>query len=283
MSIIITPAISAARTTAVASSKTEASALAGEEQAQASPSVTLSLSDYAKKRMAVMREATDKLRAMQAQQQESRKEAARQRLEEIKKRIELLKQLVVALGPEAAKGALRQIKQLAQELGQAASVLKESSAGAASPSGAVVQSPTAQTTETEPSETVDAVPAVSEITQDVEAGADAAPASAKVSDEASTSDSEAGDEPTAMQSARSEQDERQRRADGEELKKVARQLKQLLAMVKAQLSAKPDEDTKKLLGDIDKQLAATEKAATAMVGGGLSVSVSAGATLSITV
>ncbi|SDI03674.1 hypothetical protein SAMN05216588_110127 [Pseudomonas flavescens] len=133
MSIITSTAPASASVAAarIAGSGSAASQPAGDEAEKTSPSVTLTLSDYARKRMKSMREATAKLRAMQRNRQEARKDAARQRLEDIKQRIEMLKQLVAALGPEAAKGMLRQIKQLAQELGQAASVLKEGSGGGA--------------------------------------------------------------------------------------------------------------------------------------------------------
>ena len=255
---------------------------AGEPEQQ--PSVTVTLSAYAQKRAQSMREAFGKLREMQARQQESRKEAARQKLEDIKKRIEMLKQLVVSLGPAGAKGALRQLKQLAQELGQAAAVLQESSGGGNLSVGAAQgatgerEAATAQAPATVegPSEAapVEAdAPAV-----DTEAVEQAVGEDAEQGDGAGASEEPAGEQ---AQATRNERNERQRRADGEELKKVAAQLKQLLAMVRSQLAAKPDEDSKKLIDGISKQLAEVDQAAGQMAGGGMSLSI--GAALWITV
>lgn len=271
-------------------------AKAGSEPEQ-QPSVTVTLSEYAQKRAKSMRDAFGKLREMQARQDESRKDAARQRLEDIKKRIEMLKQLVMALGPAGAKGALRQLKQLAQELGQVASVLKEPSGGGTSSVG-VAQASTAQSESgvagaaVQETATVDAV---SEAAPVAEVEADAPEVNAEAAELAAGEEAEQGDEPVvseeggelqaqdALGQARNERNERQRRADAEELKKVAAQLKQLLAMVRSQISGKPDEESKKLIDGIDKQLAEVEKAAGEMAGGGLSLSVSVGATLSISV
>lgn len=285
-----TTPVKTSATLAISDVSTTALNVASEPEKQ-QPSVTLTLSDYAQKRMKAMREATAKLRAMQASQQEARKDAARQRLEDIKKRIEMLKQLVIALGPAAAKGALRQIKQLAQELGQAASVLKEASGGnTVTLTAGSAQSSTDSTEGASAAGMATAVEAISEVPQEVEADPQAAVVSAAASEEMTAEDGDAesetdGDEQaqTALERARHDRDDQQRRADAAELKKVARQLKQLLAMVKAQLSADPDEESKKLLGDIDKQLADTEKVAGDMLGGSVSILVSIGSPLSISV
>lgn len=251
------------------------------------PSVTVTLSAYAQKRAQSMREAFGKLREMQARQQESRKEAARQKLEDIKKRIEMLKQLVVSLGPAGAKGALRQLKQLAQELGQAAAVLQESSGGGNLSVGAA-QGATGER-EAATAQAPATVEGLSEAAPTAEVEADAPAEDTEAVEQAVGEDAEQGDgagaseEPAGeqAQATRNERNERQRRADGEELKKVAAQLKQLLAMVRSQLAAKPDEDSKKLIDGISKQLAEVDKAAGQMAGGGMSLSI--GATLSISV
>ena len=54
-------------------------------------------------------------------------------------------------------------------------------------------------------------------------------------------------------------------------------------MVKSQLSAKPDNENKKLLADINQQLAETETTASAMLGGGLSIPITIGSRVSISV
>ncbi len=259
------------------------------------PSVTVTLSEYAQKRAKSMRDAFGKLREMQARQDESRKDAARQRLEDIKRRIEMLKQLVVALGPSAAKGALRQIKQLAQELGQAAAVLKEPSGGTASSVDMGAKAGEGESTaaqETVTAEAVSEAEPTAEVVVEPEAAAESSEVNTETAELAAGEEAEQEDEPeqgaeeqaqAAISQARQERNERQRRADAEELKKVAAQLKQLLAMVRSQISGKPDEENKKLIEGIDKQLAEVEKAAGEMAGGGLSLSVSVGATLSISV
>lgn len=255
---------------------------AGEPEQQ--PSVTVTLSAYAQKRAQSMREAFGKLREMQARQQESRKEAARQKLEDIKKRIEMLKQLVVSLGPAGAKGALRQLKQLAQELGQAASVLQEASGGGNLSVGAA-QGATGER-EAATAQAPATVEGLSEAAPTAEVEADASAVDTEAVEQAVGEDAEQGEEAGASEEPAGEQaqatrNERQRRADGEELKKVAGQLKQLLAMIRSQLAAKPDEDSKKLIDGISKQLAEVDKAAGQMAGGGMSLSI--GATLSISV
>ncbi|MEQ9727769.1 hypothetical protein ABRP29_19215 [Pseudomonas sp. WHRI 8822A] len=283
----------AARKTDDASASTAKTATDPDQQ----PSVTVTLSEYAQKRAKSMRDAFGKLREMQARQAETRKDAARQRLEDIKRRIEMLKQLVMALGPAAAKGALRQLKQLAQELGQAAAVLKEPSDGAASSLEAdakagVRQGATAQETVT--AEAVSEAAPAEEVAVEPEAEAETPEVNAETAELAAGEAAEEGDDPVASEDeaaeqaqaatsqARNERNERQRRADAEELKKVAGQLKQLLAMVRAQISGKPDEESKKLIEGIGKQLAEVDKAAGEM-SGGLSLSISVGATLSISV
>ncbi|SHM96326.1 hypothetical protein [Phytopseudomonas punonensis] len=282
--------VSPGRTTDSSNSKAKP---ASEPEQQ--PSVTVTLSEYAQKRAKTMREAFGKLSEMQARQAETRKDAARQRLEDIKRRIEMLKQLVMALGPAAAKGALRQIKQLAQELGQAAAVLKEPSGGGSSTiDTAQAASGESEGTAAQGTETVDAVTEVAPDAE-VEVEAETPEVNAEAAELAAGEEAEEGDEPVASEEevseqaqaainqTRNERNERQRRADAEELKKVAAQLKQLLAMVRSQISGKPDDESKKLIEGIDKQLADVEKAATEMSGGGLSISVSVGASLSISV
>ncbi|WP_070887240.1 hypothetical protein [Pseudomonas argentinensis] len=253
------------------------------------PSVTVTLSEYARKRAKSMGDAFGKLREMQARQEESRKDAARQRLEDIKRRIEMLKQLVLALGPAGAKGALRQLKQLGQELGQVAAVLKEPSGGGSTSLGtAQVGGSNSAGAAAQETATVDAV---SEVAPAVEIEADTAEVDAGSGELAAGDEAEQGDEPAASgqgadertQTAGQARNERQRRADAEELKKVAAQLKQLLAMIRSQIGGNPDEESEKLVEGISKQLVEVDKAAAEMAGGGLALSISAGATLSISV
>lgn len=291
--------ISSTTTTTTAAVKTPDARITGDVHAATSsatsepekqqPSVSLTLSDYSQKRMKIMREAGAKFRAMQAKQQELRKEAARQRLEDIKRRIEMLKQLVMALGPAAAKGALRQIKQLAQELGAAASVLKEPSGGGTATVNAGAAQPSKGSNEAAATEIATAVEAPSEVPPEVEPDPDAQVAASAASEQASAEEGDAEADAdgngkqteTVMERVRNDRDDRQRRADAEELKKVAGQLKQLLAMVKAQFTGKPDKESEKLLDDIDRQLAEVEQTTIDMGAG--SVSISVGSMVSVSV
>ncbi|TBV08935.1 hypothetical protein [Phytopseudomonas dryadis] len=285
MSTITATGTPVGRSLVIARTASEAGAASGSarEAGKQAPSVTLSLSAYTQKRMASMREATAKLRASQDIQQQARKEAARQRLEDIKQRIAMLKQLAAGLGPDAAKGMLRQIKQLAQELGQVAAVLKAPSASAsasmpdAAGTGAgVADGEVPVAVDADP---VESPPPTSAAVADEpadEAGMVAAEDESREADEQDEQDEEAWNGP--MRSPTNEQ----RRTDAEALKKVARQLKQLLAMVKAQLGDAPDAESRTIIGEIKARLDACEQAASAMGGGGLSPA-AIGATLSISV
>ncbi len=287
---VLRASVTSAQTTPA--TPTTAAATVTNEPEQPAPSVTLSLSEYAKKRMATLREATGKLREMQAKQQQVRKEAARQRLADIKQRIAILKQLVVSLGAYASKGALRQLKQLAQELGQVASVLKEDSGGSSSGTQNTDSSSQANS-DADGTQAVEAAAAAdtsSEADTKVDADPEAVTGSTALPDEAHAQDR--ADTQKAAEDKRGENvwsqaggsdDNKQRRADAEDLKKVVGELKQLLAMVKSQLSAKPDDENKKLLTAINQQLAETEKSASAMLGGGLSIPTSIGSMVSISV
>lgn len=282
MSTITATGTPVGRSLAITRTASEAGAASGSarEAGKQAPSVTLSLSAYTQKRMASMREATAKLRASQDIQQQARKEAARQRLEDIKQRIAMLKQLAAGLGPDAAKGMLRQIKQLAQELGQVAAVLKAPSASAsasmpdAAGTGAgVADGEVPVAVDADP---VESPPPTSAAVADEPADEAGMVAAEDESREADEQDEEAWNGP--MRSPTNEQ----RRTDAEALKKVARQLKQLLAMVKAQLRDAPDAESRTIIGEIKARLDACEQAASAMGGGGLSPA-AIGATLSISV
>lgn len=108
--------------------KAAASSAAQGDQEAESPleSSRVTLSNDALNRMlqygqAVSRMATDTVA--------SKKDLARARVEEIKKRIAMLKKLLAMMGPAAAKGVLREIRQLAGQLSAAAETLKEGSDG----------------------------------------------------------------------------------------------------------------------------------------------------------
>lgn len=98
----------------------------GQEAESEQVSSRVTLSDDALKKIldygqAVSRMATETVA--------SKKDLARARIEEIKKRIAMLKKLLAMMGPAAAKSVLREIRQLAGQLSAAAETLKEGSGG----------------------------------------------------------------------------------------------------------------------------------------------------------
>ncbi|OZI46634.1 hypothetical protein [Bordetella genomosp. 5] len=93
---------------------------------QTASSFSVALSEDALERMLAAREALSRFAIESAQ---SRKDYARTQVERIKERIETLKKLLMMLGDSAARAILREIKQLAGELGAAASVLREGGGG----------------------------------------------------------------------------------------------------------------------------------------------------------
>ncbi|WYX52593.1 hypothetical protein WJ977_10660 [Achromobacter xylosoxidans] len=99
-------------------------------------SIRVILSDDALERAAKARKAAFQMATDAAQ---SRHDLARARVAQIKQRIDTLKKMLMFLGKAAAKAILRELRQLAGELGQAASALKDSGgvqAAGASPGAA---------------------------------------------------------------------------------------------------------------------------------------------------
>ncbi|MCH1994310.1 hypothetical protein L7Q78_16105 [Achromobacter xylosoxidans] len=132
-------------TTATASNDAPAAARrdadAARDRAAAQPadkpvSIRVILSDDALERAAKARKAAFQMATNAAQ---SRHDLARARVAQIKQRIDTLKKMLMFLGKAAAKAILRELRQLAGELGQAASALKDSGgvqAAGASPGAA---------------------------------------------------------------------------------------------------------------------------------------------------
>lgn len=92
-------------------------------------SVRVTLSQMARERFAAANKVASEMQAQVNEVREARKAQARQRIEEIKQRIQMLKTLMASLGDSAAKAVLREIRQLAGSLKQAAAILKEGSNG----------------------------------------------------------------------------------------------------------------------------------------------------------
>lgn len=263
-------------------------------QQDETPSVTVTLSQYARDRMAAMNQAIRTLSAQNAQAGEQRKAAARARIDDIRQRIELLKKLAVGLGPKAAKALLAQIRQLAHELGQAAGELKgngsteagnvvgigaargdaggQASPASASP-GATTETPdeagagqggsldaAPETVEAAPEPSADPADASS---PDADETAAAAPeASAKAGASAEAEVSRALDEAQAspgLKGAAAFGAPSQNDQDSARIRDAVRGLRQLLALVKAQLQH--DERNRRTLREVEARLRDSEQAA----------------------
>jgi hypothetical protein len=223
----------------------------------------------------------------------SKKEAARQRLEEIKQRIKMLRMLVS--GGLASKGILREIRQLAQALGQAAKVLAGSD-GAAGHAGSAENAASARAPSGEAPGEAEAGPQETSVAP---AGQDAAIEDA--GERSPEQERQDIDDDLAAQTAvtlslylenlqRAKQDEQptaddasQRRDDAELIEDVVRRLKSLLALVKS-ARATDDPDSRKQLAEIEALLGESESTARnlgggfpgagpSLVGAGLSISV----------
>ncbi|MFF7398278.1 hypothetical protein ACFZAI_17615 [Achromobacter sp. NPDC008082] len=102
------------------------------------PSVRVSISGDALERAAQGRQARQARQTQQADAGQSAatgpsgSDMARGRIAEIKQRIKMLKILLAMMGPEAAKGIIQELRQLAGQLAQAAATLSQGSGGGAS-------------------------------------------------------------------------------------------------------------------------------------------------------
>jgi len=241
--------------------------------------------DILSQRMKVMQQSSrDMLKKMNAVS-ESRKAAARQRLELAKERIKMLKMLVAS--GLASKGVLREIRALAKEIGQAAKELSGDSpvvkstdsadaaqtdqdSGALQTEGAedeLAASGTQVEAELEAMHE-DALQADSAI--DTEA-AEKSANDIEVQEEAITAQREANSLDAYLHN-QNDPNANQRRKDAEQIKEVLSLLKSLVEMVKNM--GFNDAESRKELEKISSLLSETENIATDMAGGtigGLSI------------
>ena len=259
----------------------------------------VSFSDAMRERLSDMRKMSRALKAQNQAVAEARKDEARQRIERIRQQIKQLMMLVAAMGGLASKGVLRQIEQLARSLGQAASVLKEGGGGAdligsasaaqeaggeESTASAGSQSVSVETVaqddaQNEAAQEGDAVvdtlaaSAASVAADEADVGAeDAATQAALASGQAAVAQGEEDLQSDAEEAPRAEQvmskrtEREQRREDAELMRKAVRELKALLALVKASLGP-GDEDSDKQVKRINQDIQASEKAAQSLSSG----------------
>lgn len=290
-----------ARTDTDASSTTRVGAQADASQEQPSvTSVLVQFSDEVRKRIdATMRASMSKMNSID-------QDLARGRIEQIKRRIQMLKMMMLSLvGQSVPPGILREIRQLAAELGQAAKTLNEGGGSSVANTGTVgvvggenQSSAVADGSGDASSGDTSASALSGAMTASVagerapvesegvgEAGDQAAGASA-----AEKSDGEASaQEAEQLQSVAAAITERgagsqQRRADAKSVQDAVRELKSLLAMVK-NASKKDDKEAQKQIQAINQYIADTEKTVQSMnmAGGGVDLSVGPAGNVSIDV
>lgn len=251
--------------------------------------VQVSFSEAMRERMSAIRKSIGSLSAQNQTAAEVRKQQARERIEQLRDRIKQLKMLVASLGGMAPKGLLREIAQLARELGQAAAVLKEggkAASGNVSVADVTIEAPADMPSDADGASAEAAAAAVevseSEVASDERAGSDEAGGEGVAvatslpvnSDEGA--DEKADDPQDARDLMQSFQvgnpDSDQKRADAEQIRKAVNELKALLALLRASLPK--DEESEKQVQQIEKQLRDCEGVAAELGGaGGISVMV----------
>lgn len=239
---------------------------------------TVLISKEAKARHEASQKAAAAAKAYQQELTEARQNRARERLEEIKRRIEQLKSLVMMLGAGSAKGMLRELKQLAGELKQVAGTLKEGTSSATP--AQLNEAPNLAAAQAGPSEAANAQADDAEgraayaATQTLsEAGQPSASAGAQgskpatLSSDASRQETQAGSEiKTADEKTIEQQKDRQREDDAQSIQTAVRALKELLALLKSQLAQQQrnDKETRKQIDEITHLISDSEKAADGM-------------------
>lgn len=243
-------------------------------------SVMVQFSDEVRKRIdATMRARMSKLNSAD-------QDLARGRIEQIKRRIQMLKMMLLSLaGQSVPPGILREMRQLAAELGQAAKTLSGGSGGAATDTaGGENQSGVAA--ESGGAAALSAATTTSATSSTSTAGDSASAESAALGEHAAGTSSAAksGEGDASAQEAKQWQDvaaafiERsagstQHRADAKSVQDAVRELKSLLAMAK-NASRHDDKEAQKQIRAINQSIADIEKTvqSMSMTGGGADIS-----------
>ncbi|WP_038909311.1 hypothetical protein [Dickeya oryzae] len=241
-------------------------------------SVMVQFSDEVRKRIdAAMRVNMNKLNSAD-------QDLARGRIEQIKRRIQMLKMMLLSLaGQSVPPGVLRELRQLAAELGQAAKTLSGGSGGAATGSaGGENQSGVAAESGGGALSTATAATTTTSAAGDGASAESQALGAGERTGVPSTAKSGEGD--TSAQEAKQWQDvaaafiERnagstQRRADAKSIQDAVRELKLLLSMVK-NASKNGDKEAQKQIQAINQYIADIEKTVQSMnMTGGADISV----------
>lgn len=218
----------------------------------------------------------------QQQQAETKKAKARERVAEVKKRIDELKRLLTLFGAMAPKALLRELQQLAGELKSAAKELKEGW-GSSSPTGGANAENVLETDAAAPEITDDSLNFAAADEQADEQLTEGAPDETRAQQQASAEDLAADAEddgsrestPTAasttestpaitsfLQHTEKEQSKQQRQEDQRLLQETVQELKLLFNRLKAMLQQEDrDQDTEKQLDKISQQLTDTNNIA----------------------
>lgn len=239
-----------------------------------------SVGDILSQRMKIMRQASRDMLSKLNTVSESRKAAARQRLEQAKQRIKMLKMLVSS--GLASKGVLREIRALAKELGQVAKELSGYSPAVDASENTDV-STSAQ--EGDVQQTVlagDERVASNTLTESDSEAEDETELKSDSAIEAETGDESSSDDEIKQQAGAAEREANslgayfnnhnnananQRRQDAESIKEVLSLLKSLVNMVKNM--GWNDTEFRKEMEKINSLLSETESIATDMSGGSL--------------
>ncbi|MBX9447171.1 hypothetical protein [Dickeya chrysanthemi] len=246
---------------------------------QSFTSVLVQFSDEVRKRIdAAMRVNMSKL-------DNADQDLARGRIEQIKRRIQMLKMMLLSLAGQAVPpGIMREIRQLARELGQAANTLNEGGGGgmaaAVTAGGAGGENASGVAAENDGDTSgLSGAMADAAVSDNTSAGFDrgedagGAASAAKNGEDASAQEAEHWQNVAAALSERGSGTS-QRREDAKSVQDAVRELKSLLAMVKNAVR-NGDQEAQKYMQAINQALADTEKTAQemSMTQGGADISI----------
>ncbi|MCQ4294098.1 hypothetical protein NAU58_00785 [Pseudomonas stutzeri] len=282
MTLPISASIAAARHTARTGVPARSAAEA--EQVSESPSRTL-LNERSRERLLSAAKATRSLSNSMREADSAKKEAARRRIEDIKERIKMLRMLVS--GGLASKGVLREIRELAKALGQAAKVLGDSGGdtkqagtgeGAApATAGSAEQSGLQGEAASLPQEAAQEDDADKQPEATKEDGVDEAASRTAMTLKLyleNLQQARQDEQPSAAET-------RQRGADAELIEDAVRRLKALLALVKS-VRDTDDPDSRERISEVKAQLDDSEKIARGL-GSGFAAAPLSGVSVSISV
>lgn len=227
-----------------------------EAKQSSEPPDRLSPSEHYRERALTVAKATRSFSNAMREADSSKKEAARKRIEDIKERIKMLRMLV-SFGP-ASKGVIREIRELAQALGQAAKVLGDSGGDAKQAGSGESVAPAKATSAEQPGLQEDMESLTKNSAQEdagrqseasdergIDAAAAGTPMTLKMYRE-NQRQAQQEDQPSAA-------DKRQRGVDAQLIEDAVRRLKALLALAESARGT-DNPDSRKRISDIQAHL-----------------------------